>query len=215
MRKGGRGGTVPGLRSGNLQPPLPYPERPREGKPQMKFRTLTISALLSLLAGCTGVPKGIDPVTGFDVKRYVGTWYEIMRLDHSFERGLTNVTATYALRDGGKVRVVNRGYNPEECAWEDAEGTATFKGDPDVASLSVSFFWPISGGYHVFALDREDYQYAVVSGPSRDYLWILARSPNLPQETLDRLIAAARDNGFPVDKLIRVDHDKPGCAKKP
>ena len=83
--------------------------------------------------------------------RYLGTWYEIARLDHSFERGLSNVTATYELRDDGRIRVLNRGFDTSDCEWQDAEGTASFRGDPAVASLAVTFFWPFAGGYHVFA----------------------------------------------------------------
>lgn len=175
------------------------------------FRTPLAVALLLLLGACTGVPGGIEPVTGFDVRRYVGTWYEIARLDHSFERGLTNVTATYTVGDDGSVGVLNRGYDPQACAWETAEATARFQGDPEVASLSVTFFWPFAGGYHVFALDRDGYRYAMVSGPSRDYLWILARTPDLPRETLDRLVETARDNDFAVDELIPVAHGEPAC----
>ncbi len=168
-------------------------------------------AILFLMAGCTGVPSGIDPVEDFDVRRYAGTWYEIMRLDHSFERGLVNVSATYGLRDDGSVSVVNRGYNPAECAWDSVDGTATFQGDPRVASLSVTFFWPVAGGYHVFELDRPDYGYALVAGPTRDYLWILARAPDLPTATRNRLVDTARQNGFPVDELILVQHGVPEC----
>jgi len=134
-----------------------------------------------------------------------------MRLDHRFERGLTNVTATYALRNDGSVDVLNRGFDREECEWQEADGSVVFQGDPDTASLSVTFFWPFAGGYHVFALDEKNYQWAAVSGPSRSYLWILARSPDLAPEIRARLVDKARDLGFPVDDLILVDHGKPEC----
>lgn len=175
------------------------------------FRAVLGSLGLLVLVACTGVPSGVVPVTGFEAMRYAGTWYEIMRLDHSFERGLTNVTATYDVRDDGTVGVVNRGFDPKACAWDSVEGTAAFQGDPDIASLSVTFFWPIAGGYHVFALDRQDYGFAAVSGPTRDYLWILARSPDLPAATRQTLVDAARDAGFAVDGLILVDHGAPTC----
>ncbi len=164
-----------------------------------------------LLAGCTGVPTGTEPVTGFDINRYKGTWYEIARLDHSFERGLTNVTATYTLSDDGKVSVLNRGFDSGLCEWKETEGTARFQGDPDVASLSVSFFGPFVGGYHVLELDKKRYDYALVAGPSRDYLWILAKSPNLSSSKKNELINKARELDFPVDQLIMVDHGKPDC----
>lgn len=173
------------------------------------------AALISLLlVGCTGVPSGVEPVRGFDVTRYDGTWYEIMRLDHSFEEGLTNVTATYTLRDDGSVGVLNRGFDPAECDWRDAEGTATFQEETDVASLSVTFFWPFSGGYHIFHLDRAAYRYAIVAGPTRDYLWILARSPDLREDRVEELVAVAAENGFAVDELIRVSHEEPVCQTR-
>lgn len=173
----------------------------------MRHRNQTLlSALLILIAGCTGRPDGVQPVTSFEISRYQGMWYEIMRLDHSFERGLTNVTATYTLRDDGSVGVLNRGFDTKNCRWKETEGRAVFQGDPGTASLSVTFFWPFAGGYHVLALDPQDYGWALVSGPSRNYLWILARQPDLPPDIRDRLVETARGLGFPVDELILVDH---------
>jgi len=176
------------------------------------LRSIYALVLLTVLAGCTGRPDGVEPVRPFDVQRFKGEWYEIMRLDHSFERGLTNVTATYTLRDDGSVGVLNRGFDRKNCRWKDAEGRAVFQGDRDMASLSVTFFWPFAGGYHVFALDQQDYGWALISGPSRNYLWILARQPNLSADIRNRLVDQARRLGFPVDDLILVDHGKPDCA---
>ena len=170
-----------------------------------------VAALIVLLSGCTGRPDGVEPVSPFDINRYLGVWYEIMRLDHSFERDLTNVTATYDLRNDGTVGVLNRGFDREKCRWKKADGTAEFQGEKTVASLSVTFFWPFAGGYHVFALDQKDYGYALVAGPSNGYLWILARRPDLPIEIRNDLVAKARDRGFPVDDLILVDHSQPPC----
>ena len=174
--------------------------------------TLLILPLI-LLIGCTGKPDGVQVVTGFDPARYEGKWFEIMRLDHSFERGLTNVTAEYTLRPDGTVRVVNSGFDPEECALQSVDGTAEFQGATDVASLSVTFFWPFAGGYHVFALDEENYSYAMVAGPTRDYLWILARYPDLAPEVRERLVAQAAAEGFAVNELILVDHSAQTCGK--
>ena len=158
-----------------------------------------------LLAACTSVPDGVEPVRGFDLERYLGRWHEIARLDHSFERGLSRVTADYSRRDDGGVRVLNRGYDAAKGAWKEAEGRAYPIGDIDVASLKVSFFGPFYGGYHVIALDP-DYRWALVAGPSRDYLWILAREPQLDAAIYARLVAQAAASGFPVDGLIRVAH---------
>lgn len=161
--------------------------------------------MLVLLAGCGGVPEGLQPVSGFQVERYLGRWYEIARLDHGFERGLTQVTADYRLLQDGRVEVINRGYDPSKAAWREAKGVARFQGARDVGSLEVSFFGPFYGGYNVLVLDA-DYRYALVAGPDRDYLWILAREPQLDRATRDRLVAQARAWGFAVDSLIYVTH---------
>lgn len=164
--------------------------------------------LAAILAGCTAVPEGVKPVQGFALERYLGRWHEIARLDHRFERGLTDVTATYSLRSDGGIDVVNRGYDAAERKWREAKGRAYFLDDPDIASLKVTFFWPIYGGYHVIALDRAGYRYALVSGPSRNYLWILARERELPEAVMNELKSIAHANGFDVNALIYVTHQR-------
>lgn len=174
----------------------------------MRIRTIAtgLAALAALSAASravmTRVPRGIEPVSGFDARLYMGRWYEIARLDHRFERGMTDVTADYALNEDGSVRVINSGVRNGRR--KSVEGTARFKGDPDVASLAVSFFPGFPGGYHVFALD-EGYQWAMISGPDRGYLWILARQPGMEEELYRQLVGIAEDRGFPVDGLIRVE----------
>lgn len=167
-----------------------------------------IVALLTavLQSGCTSVPDGVQVVNGFDLDRYLGTWYEIARLDHKFERGMSNVTATYSMRDDGGVRVVNKGYLAEKGEWDEATGKAYFVGDPDVGQLKVSFFGPFYGGYNIIELDKEAYQYSLVAGPDRDYLWILARTPELDPDILSMLVNKAKQLNFPTDELIYVDH---------
>lgn len=158
------------------------------------------------LAGCSSVsvPEGLTPVTGFDAQRYLGKWHEIARLDHRFERGLEAVSAEYSERSDGSIRVLNRGYDPAKARWKEAKGVARFLGDRTVGSLKVSFFGPFYGGYHVIALDQEDYRYAMVSGPSRNYLWILARDPSLPAGTLASLLSQADRQGFATNALVFV-----------
>jgi len=170
-------------------------------------------AVALLLGGCTGVPEGVQPVRGFDLERYLGTWYEIARLDHAFERGLTDVSATYSRRDDGGVRVLNRGWDPGRGDWKEAEGKAYFIGPADVASLKVSFFGPFYGGYHVFALDP-DYRWAMLSGPSKDYFWILAREPGLSDTVLHSLLAQARQAGFDTNALIFPSHRQSGPSRR-
>ena len=170
------------------------------------FRKVFFLVSVMLVSACTGVPEGVSPVTGFDLNRYLGTWYEIARLDHSFERDLQQVTADYSVREDGGIRVVNRGYNTEKQAWEQAEGKAYFIGDSDVGRLKVSFFGPFYGAYNIMELDSENYQYAMISGPDRSYLWILARTPDPGQATVDRLVEQAAGLGFDSEQLIFVDH---------
>ncbi len=172
---------------------------------------LLAALLFVLLGGCTGRPDGVEPVRPFDVSRYGGEWFEVMRLDHRFERGLTHVTASYTPRADGTIGVVNRGFDPEGCRWKEATGKAVLQAEPDTASLSVSFFPPFAGGYHVFSLDRRNYAWAMVSGPTKDYLWILARRPDLDASTRNRLVAEAKALGFPVEGLILVDHGPRNC----
>lgn len=177
----------------------------------MKTRQRITLAVMTLLitvlnTGCTGVPDGVQVVTGFELDRYLGTWYEIARLDHSFERGMSNVTADYSMRDDGGVRVVNAGYLDAKGEWDKATGKAYFVDSPDVGQLKVSFFGPFYGGYNIIELDKDHYQYALVAGPDRSYLWILARSPKLDPDVLSALVNKAKQLDFPTDKLIYVDH---------
>jgi len=173
------------------------------------FRFLGLLGVGMFTLGCTRVPAGLKPVAGFDGQRYLGKWYEIARLDHSFERGLTNVTAEYAARPDGSISVVNRGYSPKAGKWREARAVARFRGDKAVGSLRVCFFWPFWGGYHVIALDQTDYRYAMIAGPSRSYLWILSREPGLADQTRSDLVGKAKEWGFAVEKLISVDHNPP------
>lgn len=155
------------------------------------------------LSGCAGIPEGITPVTGFQAERYLGKWYEIARLDHSFERGLEQVSAEYSKRDDGDIRVLNRGFNTSKQKFEEAEGRAKFVGKPDVGQLKVSFFGPFYGGYNIVELDP-NYQYVLIVGNDRDYLWILARTPQLDAAVQQRLVDKAKSLGFATDKLIFV-----------
>ena len=159
------------------------------------------------LTACVGIPENVEPVDNFNLKKYLGKWYEIARLDHSFERGLTRVTADYSLRDDGGLRVFNRGFSAKENRWKEAEGKGYFVKGSDHGHLKVSFFGPFYGAYIVFELDHENYQYSVVCGPDKSYLWILARGPQISKGLMDALIAKAAALGFDTDKLIYVDHD--------
>ena len=161
--------------------------------------TLLAAAMLS---GCLGVPASVEPVQGFDLNRYLGKWYEIARLDHSFEEGLDNVTAVYSLRDDGGVNVVNRGFLSKDDVYQEAEGRAYFVNDSDEGYLKVSFFRPFYASYVIFELDQDGYQYAFVSGPDTSFLWLLSRTPTVDQALLDHFIETSASLGFDTEELI-------------
>ena len=172
------------------------------------LRWWVCAAMVLLSIGCTAVPEGITPVKNFDVQRYAGRWYEIARFDHSFERGMSNVTATYTLREDGGIDVLNRGFIEAEGVWDSAKGKAYFVSDESTGHLKVSFFGPFYASYVIVELDHDDYQYSLVTGPDRDFLWILARQPTLAPDTYEQLIGIAKRNGFNVENLIQVAHDQ-------
>jgi len=179
------------------------------------------------LLGCLGAPEGVTPVKDFDLDRYLGKWYEVARLDHSFERGLNGVTAEYSMREDGGVRVMNSGVvtpvegfhgaegsngadssNGAKGSEErsEAEGRAYFVEGTDLGYLKVSFFGPFFGSYIVFELDTDNYQYAFVAGNNTNYLWLLARTPEVSDEVMARFIARSSALGFATDELIFVQH---------
>ncbi|MBE3512777.1 lipocalin family protein [Enterobacter cloacae complex sp. I2] len=161
------------------------------------------AAFLVVACSSPTPPPGVTVVSNFDAQRFLGTWYEIARMDHKFERGLEKVTATYSAMDDGGIQVVNRGYNPDRQMWQQTVGQAFFTGAPNRAAMKISFFGPFYGGYNVIALDRE-YRHALVCGPDRNYLWILSRTPTITAEMKQQMLDVATRQGFDVTKLIWV-----------
>ena len=164
------------------------------------FSTAVIST-----SGCIGVPSGIQPVEGFIVERYLGTWYEIARLDHRFERELEAVTARYSMSSKGEIRVVNRGYSRKDGEWKEITGHAKPVSDSRLAHFKVSFFGPFYASYIVFELDRQEYSYAFVSGYETDYLWLLSREPVVSDFVMDKFKKTVKASGFAVENLVWVD----------
>lgn len=162
--------------------------------------------LFLFLSSCVNIPDNITPVTPFEAGKYLGKWYEIARLDNSFERGLSQITADYSVGTDGEIKVINRGYAIAEKQWQQAEGKAYFVEKPDVGYLKVSFFEPFYSAYIVVLLDQENYQYALVTSSSKSYLWILARQPKLSAAVQDKLLKKAAELGFETDQLIYVSH---------
>jgi apolipoprotein D and lipocalin family protein len=167
-----------------------------------KRNYFTITRLLffipSLISACVRIPENVSPVKGFDIDQYLGTWYEIARLDHSFERGLERVTAEYSFRDDG--------FDPEQNRWKERIGKAYFVGDSNLGRLKVSFWGPFYGGYNIIDLDKKNYSYSLVCGPNKSYLWILARQPHMEESLKSELIKKAKALGFETDKMIHVTH---------
>lgn len=164
---------------------------------------------LSLMA-CMGVPDNVKVVDGVDANQYLGSWYEIARLDHSFERGLEQVTATYSKNPDGSIKVINKGYDPIKKEWKEAEGKAYFIDAPHqdgtyTGKLKVSFFGPFYGAYNIMALDKPYYNYVMICGPNKSYFWILARTPQLTYPIKQELISEAKKLGFATEDLIHVN----------
>jgi apolipoprotein D and lipocalin family protein len=166
----------------------------------MFIKKWILLAVLFLFA-CTGDDAQYKAVNGFEPEKYLGVWYEIARLDHSFERGLDQVNATYSKREDGGLKVVNRGFDTKKQKWNEAIGKAYFVETPDVGRLKVSFFGPFYGAYTIIELDKTSYSYALVTG-GKNYLWILSRTPQMPYIVKQQLISQAKELGFETEKLI-------------
>ena len=164
-----------------------------------------IASLSYLMFGKLGIPDGITAVKGFDVNRFAGTWYEIARLDHGFEKGMSHVTAEYSLEPDGDLKVINKGFDTKTGKWQISEAKAKFIESPDVGRLKVSFFGPFYGSYNIIDLDDKDYTYAMVTGPSTRFFWILSRQKTLDNAVMQRLVQKAISLGFKLERLVYVD----------
>ena len=169
---------------------------------------ILLSVIVSgLFTGCSGQKQMIDNsvVKELDLQKYLGTWYEIARYDHRFERDLVGVTANYSMRPDGKIKVVNSGYkNTLDGEYSEAIGKAKIP-DPEnePAKLKVSFFWIFYGDYYVLELDK-DYQWAVIGSSTDKYLWILSRTPQMAPEIYTELLKRIADRGYDTSALIKV-----------
>ncbi len=161
---------------------------------------------LALVYSCSSIPEKAEPVTGFELDRYLGKWYEVARLDNRFEKNLDNVTAEYSLNENGTVKVVNSGFDTVENKAKSAMGRAKFRKGNDIGALKVSFFGPFYAGYNVIAIDP-DYRYALVAGRNLDYLWILSRTDTIPAGIRQDYLDIAQAVGYDTAALVWVTHD--------
>ena len=153
----------------------------------------------------------IHTVRRLELERYMGRWYEIARFDHLFERGLSNVTATYTLLPDGKVRVENAGYQTgknDNDHFKRAVGRAKMPDTTQPGRLKVAFFLWFYADYYILELDKAGYKYALIGSSSDKYLWILSRTPSLPDEIKETLLANATHRGYDTSNLLWIDQSK-------
>lgn len=174
--------------------------------------------LCSCIASCCAdTPENVAVsemtiIDGIDASQFLGTWYEIARLDHSYERGLDNVTTHYERHKDGSLSVINKGFNRQDEEWNTTEGTANFveAANADttyLGKLKISFPHLSNSAYNIIALDKVYYNYMMVSGKKKETLWILSRTPELTYPIKQHLVSQARGLGFATDELIYVNQN--------
>jgi len=165
----------------------------------MKSLVLILLVIFSFTS-CTSKHEPLNTVKNVELNKYLGTWYEIARYEHRFEKDCKNVTATYNLKKENEIEVINQCTNINTNEKKKATGVA-FAKDETFSKLRVSFFRPFYGDYWILILD-ENYKYAVVGAPSREYLWILAREKTISDEIKKSILEKLPTLGFPTNKLI-------------
>jgi lipocalin len=147
-------------------------------------------------------------VKNVDLSKYLGTWYEIARYDHSFERGLVGVSATYSLRPDGKIDVLNQGHKHHlKGKLKKAHGKAKIPNESDPAKLKVSFFWIFYSDYYILDLDK-DYQWVIVGSSSDKYLWILSRTPQMEGKLFEKMLDKVKKRGYHTSTLLVIPQFK-------
>ena len=167
-------------------------------------RSLVVFMLMVLAGGivfCKSKSTELKPVQSFNAQRYMGKWYEIARFDFKFEKDMSKVTADYSLNDNGTIKVVNSGYDDAKGKWKEKIGKAKFAGANDEGALKVSFFGPFYSAYTIIALD-EDYSYALVAGANNKLMWILSRTPGMPDYLKEKYLKIAQDAGYDTTELV-------------
>ena len=175
-----------------------------DGPGRLRYWLGLVAGMLAALTGCAPSSRGLPPlqtVAKVDLQRYAGTWYEIASYPHRFQKGCVATRAVYTLGSDGRIGVVNEcRKNTLDGEVKSVEGQARVVDAATNARLEVSFFWPFWGGYWIIDLDP-DYRWAVVGHPSRDYLWILSRTPTLDEALYQQLLARLPAQGYDPARL--------------
>ncbi len=168
-------------------------------------RILALTVLMFFVGSCVEAPKGVTAVKNFKVKKFMGTWYEIARLDHRFERGMNTVIANYSLDRDGVITIKNSGYMVRRGEWRYSEAKAFLVDEKNTGLLKVSYRWPFYAPYVIFKVET-DYDYAFVCGRDRSFLWLLSRTEYVDRDVIKEFEAAAKKLGFDTSELIYVSH---------
>jgi len=174
------------------------------------MKNILLFGLFVTLMSCQPSKKMINTTTvkQVDIEKYMGTWYEIARFPHSFEKDLVGVTATYTLLENGRIEVLNQGYDKSLTGeLKKAKGKAKIPDPAEPGKLKVAFFWIFYADYFILELD-ENYQWALIGSSSEKYLWVLAREPQLPDSKLQMILNKAAERGYNLEKLILVEQQK-------
>lgn len=181
-------------------------------------KTLLLIVFSCLASCCTNTSENSDSaasghiIDNVDASQFLGTWYEIARLDHSYERGLDNVTTHYELQDDGSLNVINKGYNRQDKRWDTAKGKAHFvetahEDTTYLGKLTISFPNLFNSAYNIIVLDKVFYNYMLVGGENKEALWVLSRTPELTYPIKQHIVSQARKLGFATDALIYVNQN--------
>jgi len=176
----------------------------------MKFisAAILVTLLFSmgyLMFGKLGIPEGMSAVKPFDIKRFEGTWYEVARLDHGFEKNMTHVSYTYTAKESGGFQVDNKAFDTKSGQWQTSEGKGDLIADPNEGRLKISYFGPFYGSFNIIALDQDRYEWAMATGPNARYFWILSRQKTLDNHVMQDLVRKAVGMGFKLERMIQVD----------
>ncbi len=172
------------------------------------MKNFSIILILTFITSCSSMKLPLETVPNVDLRKYVGIWYEIAHLPVSFQKNCACTTAEYSLTEKDYVRVVNRCYDTKKNKWKDAKGKAFIVPNTNNSKLKVQFFWPFKGDYQITELGK-NYEYAVVGSPDRETMWILSREPEMSESLYQELVSKMKIKKFPVEKLIRTNHDCP------